>query len=354
MSWKALTWASEQKCRTSAEKFVLVMLANHADEQNTCYPGVESLAEETQLGASTVRRCITHLAVDGKIRVLQRWGARGSRRSNRYQLLTLGADTPLPEHGDWQREYEYKPKPSEIDSDGSPVPGETIPLGSSGMSDQGLHTAQSERYAGSDDGIPLGSSGINRSDRAVTFIRNESSVVTPTPYPHDGSGEAPAAVAETTEEGEEIDELAERLAAVADAVRERRPGWARSKVLAAVRAAVADGRDLEVVLAAVPLVAADPATVSPGRLNGDGPWWTEAEKAVRKSPRPVRMVFCDEHVVKHPQGEECPRCTEEGRKSAQRGSGGAAGGSEINPEVLAGMSPAIRARVEATLARVSR
>lgn len=294
MSWKDLTWAGDQRCRTSAEKFVLVMLANHSDEQHTCYPLVETLAKETQLGESTVRRCITNLAIDGKIRVLQRWAVRGSRRSNRYQLLVAGADTPLPEHGDWQREYEYAPKPQDIDNGEPGEADEDIPLGSSGMSDQGVNTARIERYADhtaqSERYIPLGSRGYNRSDREVTSNRNESSVVNPQEEPPLPPGDqltdgAPA----STEEGgdSQIEEPPGELTVVV-AWFDRHSDWQRGAIEEALIAAVAQGRgNLRRCATALKelLQGVHGPTVSPRRLLVDGPWWKTTPAGLGRSRR---------------------------------------------------------------------
>jgi hypothetical protein len=327
VSWKALTWASDQTCRTSAEKFVLIMLANHADEQNTCYPSVEKLAAETQLGASTVRRCITHLTIDGKIRVLQRWATRGSRRSNRYQLLLDGAEAKLPEHDDWQREYEYTPRPNE----GADA-GETIPLAASGMPDQGLNTARCEQTAQSERYIPPGASGY--SNKEVVNLHKESP---PTP--------------QTAGAAEDLDEdTRTKIAACADDVQDQRPEWSRRRIVAAIREAMADGRDPQIVLEAARLVAADPLTRVPGRLNEDGEWWAQAAQKVRASvPKPPPPRWCDQHAVKLPHGVECRLCAEDAPNGAPGRSEGAAGASEVDPDVAA-----LRAAARERLARAGR
>ncbi len=313
MSWKALTWAGDQRCRTSAEKFVLVVLANHADEQHTCYPSVESLAATTQLGTSTVRRCITNLTIDGKIRVLQRWGKRGSRRSNRYQLLMLGADTPLPEHDDWQREYEYVPRPKDIDNNDADSPDEGTadidgdergrdaddkPLGTSTMSDQGDHAARSEHTARSERYMAPGSSGINRSDREVTSNRNEPPVGNLYKESPPPSGPELTDARDTSSEreggedsnhsgnGDRRDEL-EVFAAWFDG----RTTWNRTAIVDALTGAVAQGRgDLRRCATALRELAEGRhgVTGSPRRLLRDGPWWTPPAPGMAGDPRARR------------------------------------------------------------------
>ncbi len=331
MSWKALTWASAQTCRTSSEKFVLIMLANHGDEQNTCYPSVEKLAADTQLGASTVRRCITHLAVDGKIRVLQRWGARGSRRSNRYQLLLDGPDTALPEHDDWQREYEYVPKGDESDG-GDPPEGdpEGIPLDLSGMPDQGVHTACSEQTARIERYIPLDASGYSKKE---VNLHKE-----PPPTP-----QAAAAA-------EDPNNLEERLTACVDDVAAARPEWSRRRVVAALHRALSERGDPAIVFAAARLVAADRQTRVPGRLNEDGEWWGKAVVDVGRSGPVDAKVWCEVHPVKHPQGTGCPRCMEEAEKTAQRGSDGAGGATVIDDHMAAWLPSSVRERLTGAVA----
>ena len=59
MSVEAMTWAWSQTVGDAGAKAVLVALANFADEDGRCWPGVARLAHMTDQGERTVRR---HLA----------------------------------------------------------------------------------------------------------------------------------------------------------------------------------------------------------------------------------------------------------------------------------------------------
>lgn len=104
MSNEALTWAAKRKTGSAPNNFVLFVLANYADQDWSCYPSVASIVEVTELSERTVRRAIAELHANGNIRILYRYRANGSRRSNRYQLLPDGPATPLPEADDWTEE----------------------------------------------------------------------------------------------------------------------------------------------------------------------------------------------------------------------------------------------------------
>jgi len=65
MSFKLVAWAMEQKTGSPTKKWVLVALANVANHHTgRCDPSIEHLAEETELGESTVRRLLKELADD--------------------------------------------------------------------------------------------------------------------------------------------------------------------------------------------------------------------------------------------------------------------------------------------------
>lgn len=138
MSWQALEWARQQKCGKSGRKFCLIMLANYADESGSCYPRVETLAADMEAGVSTVHTYLADLEKAGLIRILIRYAKRGSRRSNRYQLLLQGPDTPMPDSEDWHYE---RPAPATRRQRGTGKPPE-----SGGMPDQGDHASESGRH----------------------------------------------------------------------------------------------------------------------------------------------------------------------------------------------------------------
>ncbi len=329
MSWNALNWASEQQCATSAAKFVLIILADKADEQLTCYPGVAFIAKVTQHGESTVRRALTQLVTGGQIRVLQRWGARGSRRSNRYQLLVNGPETPLPEVGDWKAEYTPKKKAKKA----AEKPGagsETIPLAASGMPDQDDQTARSERF----DIKPLGASGTNRSEREVTYKEEEPSVRTtrktpPTP-PAVGQDAGPHVVmaesgGDTSRKIQTIDDAVAWFCSTPRAI-ELVGRWGdkwRAPVVkqALERAMARDLGDLKAVTTALWEMAKTDETRSARRLVEAGPWWEPRGASFVPAQRDTRPR-CEQPGHNDPE-DACRQCASEAHEAPKAADGGA-------------------------------
>jgi hypothetical protein len=101
LSHEATAWARSQKTGSSPAKFILLVLADYAGTDYSCYPSVKKLAEITELGESTVRNATKLLAEQGLIRVFYRYRDNQTRRSSRYQLLVDGADTEEPDAEDW-------------------------------------------------------------------------------------------------------------------------------------------------------------------------------------------------------------------------------------------------------------
>lgn len=85
MSNQAITWAFGQSLPT-IDKFVLVVLADYADEARSCYPGQERIAANTGASVSTVRRALARLEHRGLIVRERRQRRDGSRTSDRYVL----------------------------------------------------------------------------------------------------------------------------------------------------------------------------------------------------------------------------------------------------------------------------
>lgn len=97
----ATTWAKRQKTGSTSAKLILLLLADYAGTDYSCYPSVRKLAEEGEMGESTVRAATKLLAELGLIRVFYRHRTSGLRRSSRYQLLVDGPDTAEPDADDW-------------------------------------------------------------------------------------------------------------------------------------------------------------------------------------------------------------------------------------------------------------
>lgn len=85
MSNEAITWAYRQTI-TNGSKFVLVALADMADEAHSCYPGQTKLAQMTGQSDRTVRRQLAELELAGYITRRRRFDKHGHRTSDRYTL----------------------------------------------------------------------------------------------------------------------------------------------------------------------------------------------------------------------------------------------------------------------------
>ena len=69
---------------------LLILLADHADEEWSCYPSQERLARDSNQGERTVRRQIGHLRELGLLTTEQRYGESRGRLGMRYYLLRDG------------------------------------------------------------------------------------------------------------------------------------------------------------------------------------------------------------------------------------------------------------------------
>lgn len=85
MSNEAITWAYGQDLNKGA-KFVLVALADLADEAHSCYPGQAKLAAMTGQSTRTVRRQLVLLTDAGFVMRARRFDGLGHRTSDRYVL----------------------------------------------------------------------------------------------------------------------------------------------------------------------------------------------------------------------------------------------------------------------------
>ena len=86
MSWKALDWATDSEVGSSTTKFILLLLANKADENFSCYPSIRTLMAESDAGRSTVMRALKELEASGFITREPQFHDSGARRSSRYYL----------------------------------------------------------------------------------------------------------------------------------------------------------------------------------------------------------------------------------------------------------------------------
>ena len=85
MSIQSLSWSIKQKTDTPTTKLVLILLANYADENQSCFPSEKHLAKLVGCSDRTIRRCLRYLVDNNLIKCENRVGT-----SNRY---TIGVDT---------------------------------------------------------------------------------------------------------------------------------------------------------------------------------------------------------------------------------------------------------------------
>lgn len=91
MSLKALAWAWDQNDVSSAEKLVLLGLANYSNrDSSVAYPSVATLAKDCCLSESSVRRAVTSLERRSLLMVFEDL-AKGGNSSNIYVLNLNGA-----------------------------------------------------------------------------------------------------------------------------------------------------------------------------------------------------------------------------------------------------------------------
>lgn len=123
MSVHWLNYVFTRSQATGAERLVLLVLADHADEHGTSYPGIARIAAHARLTKQHVKKTVRKLEQDGRIKRLinaapdERIPA--NRRPNLYQILKepLGgaSDTPQDSGGSnrtLQGGADDTPKPS--------------------------------------------------------------------------------------------------------------------------------------------------------------------------------------------------------------------------------------------------
>ena len=86
MSIAAIAWAFKQKLSSSSEKFVLVKLADNANDEGLAWPSLNRIQADTALSRNTVLSCISALEKKGLLRIERRREGSVNLR-NQYWLL---------------------------------------------------------------------------------------------------------------------------------------------------------------------------------------------------------------------------------------------------------------------------
>lgn len=90
-----LVWSSTLE--RPSHRFVLLALADRADDEGYCWPGVQSVAQKTGLSPSTVRRVYLDLERAKLLLRIERWTTNGDRDTNGYWInLEALAGIQLP------------------------------------------------------------------------------------------------------------------------------------------------------------------------------------------------------------------------------------------------------------------
>lgn len=97
MSIRALNWAFAQDLPKSNQKFVLVALADSADDYGICWPSYNTIAEKCSIDRGTAIRAINFLIEKGLVTKKSRFKSDG-QNSNAFQLqmgVKISDDHPL-------------------------------------------------------------------------------------------------------------------------------------------------------------------------------------------------------------------------------------------------------------------
>ena len=82
----ASNWAWKQKL-SAAKKLLLLALADHADENGECYPGLNSLAKKCNTSRGAVIRTRDYLEANGFLSFKDRFY--GERQTSNYYTLNI-------------------------------------------------------------------------------------------------------------------------------------------------------------------------------------------------------------------------------------------------------------------------
>lgn len=102
MSIKALNWAWEQPTSSSGQKLVLLALADHANDDGHCWPGMKRIADKCDMSARQVSTHVSNLEKAGILTTNRRMKDNNQYSTYDYQL-NFSSGSLLPVEGDFQR-----------------------------------------------------------------------------------------------------------------------------------------------------------------------------------------------------------------------------------------------------------
>lgn len=97
MSVEAMSWSFQQEQLPTMARFVLLVLANRADENGYCWPGIADIQKRTGLSERAVQRALKLMKDAGLLEVTAQYRADGGCRSNLYRLLLSTRPMQAPE-----------------------------------------------------------------------------------------------------------------------------------------------------------------------------------------------------------------------------------------------------------------
>lgn len=163
-----------------------------------------------------------------------------------------------------------------------------------------------------DGNLPSGCHDVDSNPMASDSTR--ARVPPPYPFPNPSTPLPPAAARAsappvvTLEEGEGEDQTQERTL-VAE-IRAKRPEWSARSITRAIRQPDVAERPWPVIAAAMHAIADDPESRAPGRVRGDGPWWSNRQATVAAPLEPPCGTCGPNRMVTRDDGRlgRCPTC----------------------------------------------
>ena len=93
MSIKAMVWAWAQDIE-ARDKLVLMPLADHADDDGICWPGIKGVAVKNRISERAAQRHLANLQELGLLEVTPQYRPDGSRTTNLYRLVMTPTSPP--------------------------------------------------------------------------------------------------------------------------------------------------------------------------------------------------------------------------------------------------------------------
>jgi hypothetical protein len=93
VSIQAVSWAMQQRLNSPTLKFVLIAVANYADEDGFCWPSQKRLSRDTELSERAVRDALKRLEERG---ILERSERRAATRQSDIIRLNLAYRNEMP------------------------------------------------------------------------------------------------------------------------------------------------------------------------------------------------------------------------------------------------------------------